>query len=386
MPGSDLRLLALDGGGVRGLSTLMILRRLMATVDPVAPPKTQIIVSRGLDKDALLKDVDAPCKVFVCATSKETGDTPAATSAATTFFEPVAIGPFNEEFVDGALGANNPVYTLWSQAQDVRGDQLQAKLRCLVSVGTGVPSLNPVRDDVLGIWATLKELATEMEKTAQRFHRDKSNLDDEGRYYRFNVDRGLEDVALQESKKKKEIAAATRRYVESREYHGPYRTVFTLQGVPASDNFIERLCDTAELERSLLPHHRSHQKRRIFVLYGLGGIGKTQLAVNFARRHQTTFSSVFWLDGRTEDKLRHSLAGCASGIPEGQIPSRSRKPNVASKDDLDTVISDVLAWLARPDNVSWRLIFDNVDQDYQQDRGTGVYDVRGICLAITDHC
>ena len=39
MPGSDLRLLALDGGGVRGLSSLMILQQLMATVDPDAPPK-----------------------------------------------------------------------------------------------------------------------------------------------------------------------------------------------------------------------------------------------------------------------------------------------------------------------------------------------------------
>ncbi len=41
----------------------------------------------------------------------------------------------------------------------------------------------PVRDDVIGIWATLKDLATETEKTAQQFHRDKSHLDDEGRYY-----------------------------------------------------------------------------------------------------------------------------------------------------------------------------------------------------------
>jgi hypothetical protein len=77
-----------------------------------------------------------------------------------------------------------------------------------------VPSLEPVRDDVLGIAATLKKLATETEKTAQRFHRDHSSLDDEGRYYRFNVDCGLEEVGLEESKKKKEIAAATRRYVE----------------------------------------------------------------------------------------------------------------------------------------------------------------------------
>ena len=39
MPGSDLRLLALDGGGVRGLSALMILEQLMEAVDPDAPPK-----------------------------------------------------------------------------------------------------------------------------------------------------------------------------------------------------------------------------------------------------------------------------------------------------------------------------------------------------------
>lgn len=104
---------------------------------------------------------------------------------------------------------------LWNQAQDVWGEQLQTKLKCLVSIGTGVPSLKPVSDSAVGIWATLKDIATETEKTAQQFHRDKSDLDDEGRYYRFNVDRGLEEIGLEESKKKKEIAAATRRYVES---------------------------------------------------------------------------------------------------------------------------------------------------------------------------
>ena len=39
MPAGTLRLLALDGGGVRGLSSLMILRRLMAAVNPESPPK-----------------------------------------------------------------------------------------------------------------------------------------------------------------------------------------------------------------------------------------------------------------------------------------------------------------------------------------------------------
>lgn len=39
MPEHDLRLLALDGGGVRGLSTLQILKQLMDTIDPESPPK-----------------------------------------------------------------------------------------------------------------------------------------------------------------------------------------------------------------------------------------------------------------------------------------------------------------------------------------------------------
>jgi patatin-like phospholipase/acyl hydrolase len=39
MPDKDLRLLALDGGGVRGLSELIILQQLMERIDPENPPK-----------------------------------------------------------------------------------------------------------------------------------------------------------------------------------------------------------------------------------------------------------------------------------------------------------------------------------------------------------
>src|SRR5437762_7097032 len=159
--------------------------------------------------------------------------------------------------------------------------------------------------------------------------------------------------------------------------YGPYRTTFSLQGVPVSDNFVDRPSDTAKLERCLLPRSNSAQKRRrIFVLHGLGGIGKTQLTINFTRRHQATYSSVFWLDGRSEDRLRQSLAGCAKRIPEGQIPERSRNIILNNEDDLNIVVADVMGWLARPDNVNWLLIFDNVDLDDERDRDIGGYDVR----------
>lgn len=39
IPSHQLRLLALDGGGVRGLSSLIILEQLMETVDSDSPPK-----------------------------------------------------------------------------------------------------------------------------------------------------------------------------------------------------------------------------------------------------------------------------------------------------------------------------------------------------------
>jgi hypothetical protein len=147
--------------------------------------------------------------------------------------------------------------------------------------------------------------------------------------------------------------------------------------VPVSNHFVARPLVTAKLEEYLLPQRRSGKtQRRIFVLHGLGGIGKTQLAVDFARRHQAAFSSVFWLDGRSEDRLRQSLASCAARIPEGQVSEKSRKVMLHSEEDLQAVVTDVLNWLARPHNTDWLLIFDNVDKDVSQGSETGAYDLR----------
>jgi hypothetical protein len=51
---------------------------------------------------------------------------------------------------------------------------LEGRIKCLVSIGTGVPSLKPFQDDVLHIGDTLVAIATETEQTAEKFRRDKS--------------------------------------------------------------------------------------------------------------------------------------------------------------------------------------------------------------------
>ena len=75
---------------------------------------------------------------------------------------------------------------------------------------------------------------------------------------------------------------------------------------------------------------------------------------------------MFWLDGRNEDSLKRSAASYASRIPEGQISESSRTYSADDSGDLNFVVKEVMAWLARPDNTDWLLVFDNVDQEYNR--------------------
>ncbi|KAI9676685.1 MAG: hypothetical protein M1829_003004 [Trizodia sp. TS-e1964] len=132
----------------------------------------------------------------------------------------------------------------------------------------------------------------------------------------------------------------------------------------------------AELERAILPQ-RQNIRQKIFVLYGLGGIDKTQLAVEFTWRHRCRFSSVFWLDGSSEVSLKLSIARCASSIPAGQISDMSRTYSMSSAGNIDEVVREVIGWLAQPDNTEWLVVFDNVDREYSSQTAEPLaYDVR----------
>lgn len=65
-----------------------------------------------------------------------------ATSAASTFFEPVTIG--NRTFADGGLGANNPVDEMEEEATNIwcsKSGDLKAQVKCFLSIGTGILGL-----------------------------------------------------------------------------------------------------------------------------------------------------------------------------------------------------------------------------------------------------
>jgi hypothetical protein len=127
------------------------------------------------------------------------------------------------------------------------------------------------------------------------------------------------------------------------------------------------------------------KERRLLAAYGLGGVGKTQLAANFARRHQNSFSSVLWLDGSSESSLKQSFAAFASRLPYGQIPEASRLYGAGQGSDINAVVRDVLGWLSIADNSDWLLVVDNVDRDNQRrEEDAEAYDVEEY-LPEADH-
>ena len=140
-----------------------------------------------------------------------------ATSAATSFFDPIEIA--GERFVDGATDANNPVNELWIEAENLfgEGDQeawkLEDKLHCLISIGTGKPSLKPFGQSLVEVGQSLVKNATETEKVAERFERQHNKLFKNSRAFRFNVSQGLEKIGLEKTDQLGEIKAATRRYL-----------------------------------------------------------------------------------------------------------------------------------------------------------------------------
>lgn len=167
--------------------------------------------SKSLNTPTLLRSYTTRDSVDGFSTHKvKIWEAARATSAASTFFDPIRIGLY--EFVDGATGRNNPVETVLAEANSLWKDA-GSRIQCLISIGTGMSQFRDFGNNLAEMKRTLVTLATETEDTEQRVYRNQENLGVGGRYFRFNVDRGLESVSLDEYEKQGTIVAATEAYL-----------------------------------------------------------------------------------------------------------------------------------------------------------------------------
>ena len=150
-----------------------------------------------------------------------------------------------------------------------------------------------------------------------------------------------------------------------------------------NDNFTGRDRELAEIHRVLNSADATISQRRVMVLHGLGGMGKTQLAIQYAYIHQKDYTSVWWVNASTTQTLSQGYLGIAQqllshhtqkavaglkpgsasiavalGLPSGAV---NKDGELNASGDITRIIKAMISWFAAEDNSRWLLIFDNYD-------------------------
>lgn len=99
------------------------------------------------------------------------------------------------------------------------------------------------------------------------------------------------------------------------------------------------LCD-------IIPNQYNHR----VALYGLGGVGKTQLALEYVHTQRSNYDRIYWISAVTQTTL-------FSGFQE--IAKRTQCVPITTDLKPSDVATSVLEWLDAQEN--WLLVMDNVD-------------------------
>jgi hypothetical protein len=112
--------------------------------------------------------------------------------------------------------------------------------------------------------------------------------------------------------------------------------------------FLGRTSLLDELHREL---HGKAASTTVVAAYGLGGVGKTALAVAYVSQYRADYSVVGWISAESPPMIAAGLANLAPSL------------GVEVSHDQDAIVTEVLAELSR--RSGWLLIFDNAEDPRQ---------------------
>lgn len=111
---------------------------------------------------------------------------------------------------------------------------------------------------------------------------------------------------------------------------------------------------------------------RSSALCGLGWVGKTQIALEYAYRHALHYRAVFWIGAEAEEQIVSGLLSIAEVL---QLPGHESQ-------DQQRAVAAVHRWLTSHDQ--WLLILDNVEELSLLDRF--LPPVRSGAILLTTRC
>ncbi|OQN95386.1 hypothetical protein B0A48_18634 [Cryoendolithus antarcticus] len=121
---------------------------------------------------------------------------------------------------------------------------------------------------------------------------------------------------------------------------------------------------------------------RLVVLVGLGGAGKSQLALNYIQTHRKEYDAVFWVDVRQRESLERDY------IQIYRLLSGNEQSATSLRVDMDQVTTAVKTWFERREG-RWLFVYDNADSlddesdPYFVDLQRYLPDAPGIEVVIT---
>lgn len=142
-----------------------------------------------------------------------------ATSAAPPFFGGITIregGVSSMTLLDGALHLNNPIHEAVREASSIDPDRAYGYI---ISLGTGLkdpPSLEK-KNHIINVAIACAKLSVDCEQVAASFLQDVTGakLNREGKYFRFNVPRRLQDVHLDAWERHEAVQEYVETYLET---------------------------------------------------------------------------------------------------------------------------------------------------------------------------
>ncbi|KAF8455069.1 P-loop containing nucleoside triphosphate hydrolase protein [Kalaharituber pfeilii] len=165
--------------------------------------------------------------------------------------------------------------------------------------------------------------------------------------------------------------------------HLSFNIPFSLPDIRRNSDFVGREALLEQIKREIeIEKGVAIKNITQVVLYGMGGIGKTQLALEYVYRHSEDYSAVFWINAASEQTTKMSFTHIMQRLIKYYAELSDLEPDytrigrllgmagkldqvgmftVQQPSEEQHIVNAVKEWLTAKDNTKWLLVFDNLD-------------------------